>query len=184
MAGDADDRALPPTVARALSADLAGWRRSQERAKKIAAARFERDVSVYLEALRRARQDELPERPPPRQASHRKAEACDVGLYLLTFRLLFDSSASTRTRPDPRVKLPKQVREEPNPPTGRARRSDPRAIGAKWRLLFVTVEQGALRLGEAVVLTWADVDAASLRLRLPRSATKRDQRGGCTCPSG
>jgi len=65
VAGDADDRALPPTVARALSADLAGWRRSQERAKKIAAARFERDVSVYLEALRRARQDELPDVPAP-----------------------------------------------------------------------------------------------------------------------
>ena len=45
----------------------------------------------------------------------------------------------------------------------------------KWRLLFVTVEQGALRLGEAVGLRWADVDAAGLRLRLPRSATKRDQ---------
>ena len=36
-------------------------------------------------------------------------------------------------------------------------------------------EQGALRLGEAVSLRWGDVDAANLRLRLPRSATKRDQ---------
>ena len=37
------------------------------------------------------------------------------------------------------------------------------------------MEQGALRLGEAVALTWGDVDRAGLRLRLPRSATKRDQ---------
>lgn len=44
-----------------------------------------------------------------------------------------------------------------------------------WRLLFVTIEQGARRLGEAVSLRWADVDAANLRLRLPRSATKRDR---------
>lgn len=36
-------------------------------------------------------------------------------------------------------------------------------------------EQGALRLGEAVGLRWADVDAAGLRLRLPKSATKRDR---------
>ena len=49
------------------------------------------------------------------------------------------------------------------------------ALGAKWRLLFVTIEQGALRLGEAVSLRWGDVDAAGLRLRLPRSATKRDR---------
>ena len=36
----------------------------------------------------------------------------------------------------------------------------------------MTIEQGALRLGEAVSLRWADVDAAGLRLRLPKSATK------------
>jgi integrase len=42
-------------------------------------------------------------------------------------------------------------------------------------LLFITIEQGALRLGEAVSLRWGDVDAANLRLRLPRSATKRDR---------
>jgi integrase len=39
----------------------------------------------------------------------------------------------------------------------------------------LTIEQGALRLGEAVSLRWGDVDAANLRLRLPRSATKRDR---------
>ncbi len=48
-------------------------------------------------------------------------------------------------------------------------------MGEKWRLLFVTIEQGALRLGEAVSLRWQDVDAGNLRLRLPRSATKRDK---------
>ena len=42
-------------------------------------------------------------------------------------------------------------------------------------VLFITLEQGALRLGEAVHLRWGDVDRAGLRLRLPRSATKRDQ---------
>jgi integrase len=48
-------------------------------------------------------------------------------------------------------------------------------LGQKWRLMFVTIEQGALRLEEAVQLKWGDVDAAGLRLRLPRSATKRDK---------
>jgi integrase len=48
-------------------------------------------------------------------------------------------------------------------------------MSGKYRLLFVTIEQGALRLGEAVKLKWGDVDAAGLRLRLPRSAMKRDR---------
>jgi integrase len=99
-----------------------------------------------------------------------------VQLYLLTFRLLLDfASAEPNPARDPRVKLPKQTREEPNPPTADHVEAILAATGAKWRLLFVTIEQGALRLGEAVSLRWADVDAANLRLRLPRSATKRDR---------
>ena len=73
------------------------------------------------------------------------------------------------------MKLPKRVREEPQPPPADHVEAILATIGAKWRLLFVTIEQGALRLGEAVNLSWGDVDAAGLRLRLPRSATKRDQ---------
>jgi integrase len=76
---------------------------------------------------------------------------------------------------DPRVKKPKQVREEPQPSSAEHTLAILEALGEKWRLLFITIEQGALRLGEAVSLRWGDVDAANLRLRLPRSATKRDQ---------
>lgn len=69
----------------------------------------------------------------------------------------------------------KRVREEPNPPSAEHVEAIMAALGAKWRLLFVVIEQGVLRLGEAVALRWGDVDAAGLRLRLPRSATKRDR---------
>jgi integrase len=48
------------------------------------------------------------------------------------------------------------------------------ALPERFRLLFVTIEQGALRLGEACGLRWGDIDALGLRLRLSRSATKRD----------
>jgi integrase len=99
-----------------------------------------------------------------------------VQLYLLTFRLLLDFAAvEPNPARDPRVKLPKQTREEPNPPTAEHVEAILAAVGAKWKLLFVMIEQGALRLGEAVSLRWADVDAANLRLRLPRSAKKRDR---------
>jgi integrase len=77
---------------------------------------------------------------------------------------------------DSRVKLPKRVSEEPNPPSAEHFLAILDAIhDHKRRLLFVTIEQGALRLGEGVSLRWGDVDRAGLRLRLPKSATKRDR---------
>ena len=99
-----------------------------------------------------------------------------IALYLLSLRMLFDFiGLEPNVARDPRVRKPKQVREEPQPPSAEHLLAILEAIGERWRLLFVTIEQGALRLGEAVSLRWADVDAANLRLRLPRSATKRDQ---------
>jgi integrase len=99
-----------------------------------------------------------------------------VQLYLIAFRLLLDYiGVDPNPARDPRVKLPKRTREEPQPPSAEHLAAILAAIGPKWRLLFITIEQGALRLGEAVHLRWGDVDAAGLRLRLPRSATKRDQ---------
>lgn len=96
--------------------------------------------------------------------------------YLIAFRLLLDfAGAEPNVARDPRVKVPKQVRVEPTPPGADHWEAILDALGAKWRLLFVTIEQGALRLGEGTGLRWGDVDVPGLRLRLPRSATKRDQ---------
>jgi len=98
-----------------------------------------------------------------------------VQLYLIALRLLLDyADVDPNPARDSRVKLPKRVREEPVPPPADHTAAILETIGPKWRLLFVTIEQGGLRLGEAVGLRWGDVDAAGLRLRLPRSATKRD----------
>lgn len=99
-----------------------------------------------------------------------------LGQYLIAFRLVMDyAGVEPNPARDPRVKLPKMVREEPNPPSAEHVLAILEALGSKWRLLFVVLEQGALRLGEAVNLRWGDVDAAGLRLRLPKSATKRDR---------
>jgi len=96
--------------------------------------------------------------------------------YLIAVRLLLDhASVDPNPARDPRVRLPKRVREEPQPPSAEHFEAILEALGTKWRLLFVTIEQGALRLGEGVGLRWGDVDSAGLRLRLPRSATKRDR---------
>jgi integrase len=99
-----------------------------------------------------------------------------VQLYLIALRLLLDyAGCDPNPARDPRVKLPKRTREEPQPPPSEHVEAILAALGAKYRLMFVVLEQGGLRLGEAVSLTWGDVDAAGLRLRLPRSATKRDK---------
>lgn len=96
--------------------------------------------------------------------------------YLTVFRSLLDH-AGVEPNPacDPRVKLPKQVRDEANPPPADHFLAILGALLPKWRLFFVTLEQGGLRISEAASLRWADVDVARLRLRLPRSATKSDR---------
>ena len=99
-----------------------------------------------------------------------------VGLYLAALRLLLDYiGLEDNVARDRRVRLPKRTREEPNPPPAEHVEAILATIGSRWRLLLVVVEQGALRISGAVGLSWGDVDAAGLRLRLPRSATKRDQ---------
>ena len=51
-----------------------------------------------------------------------------LGQYLIAFRLLLDHvGLEPNAARDPRVKLPKQVREEPQPAVGRAHRGDPRS---------------------------------------------------------
>ena len=97
--------------------------------------------------------------------------------YLIVLRLLLDyTGLIDNPARDPRVKLPKRVREEPVPPPAEHVLAILEHVHDPLRrLLFVTLEQGALRLGEAIGLRWGDVDRAGLRLRLPRSATKRDR---------
>jgi integrase len=100
-----------------------------------------------------------------------------VRQHFIAFRLLLDfTGVEPNPARDPRVKLPKQVREELNPPTVEHLLAIIRAIPQRERkILFVTIEQGCTRLGETVALTWGDVDRAGLRLRLRRAATKRDR---------
>lgn len=73
------------------------------------------------------------------------------------------------------MKLPKRVTEEANPPSDDHFLAIIEKLLPRWRLFFLTVEQGGLRISETAALTWGDVDVAGGRLRLPRSATKTGQ---------
>ena len=82
------------------------------------------------------------------------------------------------------MKLPKQVREEPKPPSAEHTEAIIEALGPKWKLLFVTIEQGALRLGEAVGLAgrMSMQRVCGSGYRSPRRSVT--VRAGCTCRSG
>src|SRR5262249_48169417 len=96
-----------------------------------------------------------------------------IGQRLDVFKLLLDfAEVVPNPARDRRVKMPKRVSEEVNPPSDEHFLAMLDAMMDRWRLFFVTIEQAGLRIGEAEALRWADVDAAGLRFRLPRAATK------------
>jgi integrase len=96
-----------------------------------------------------------------------------IGQRLDVLKMLLDyAGVEPNPARDSRVKLPKRVTEEANPPSDEHFLAILDALGERWRLFFITIEQGGLRIGEAVALRWADVDVSGLRLRLPRTATK------------
>ena len=99
-----------------------------------------------------------------------------IGQRLDVLKMLFDYiGIEPNPARDRRVKLPKNVAEEANPPSDDHFMAIIDKSLVRWRLLFITIEQGALRIGEALVLRWGDVDVAGCRLRLPKSATKTNQ---------
>jgi len=96
-----------------------------------------------------------------------------IGQRLDVFKMLLDFvGIEPNPARDRRVKLPKGITEEANPPSDEHFLEILDKLLPRWRLFFITIEQGGLRIGETVKLRWADVDVAGLRLRLPRSATK------------
>lgn len=156
--------------------------------ERFTASRIDVDASTtrtYAAALRKAR-ERFGTRDPAAITAPEVAEwvsqlAQDrkpgtVKLYVAALRLLFDfAGVEPNPARDSRVRLPKMEREEPNPPSAEHWEAILGAVDARHRLLLVTVEQGGMRVGEAVGLRWGDVDAAGKRLRLRRSATKRDK---------
>jgi integrase len=73
---------------------------------------------------------------------------------------------------DKRVKLPRVVEEEVDPPTDKQTLAILERVGERWLLPLLVLEQTAMRAGEAAKLVWGDVDVAESKFRLPRRSTK------------
>lgn len=104
----------------------------------------------------------------------RRHKPATVKNYKRQFAILLDYvGVDPNPARDKRIQTPRRIQDEPNPPTADQFLAILDKVKQhRRRLMLIVLEQGALRVGEAVALRWGDVDRVNLRLRLPRSATK------------
>ena len=108
-----------------------------------------------------------------------------ISLYLLSLRMLFDFvGLEPNVARDPRVTKPKQVREEPQPPSAEHLLAILEALGEKWRLRFIRpsrAHSGSVRLSRCAGATSTPPTCAYACLGRQPSATRP---AGSTSPSG
>lgn len=73
---------------------------------------------------------------------------------------------------DRRVRLPRDVREEIDPPEAEAVEAALGAMAPRYRLPVVVLDATGMRVGELEGLTWGDLDAAHDRWRVAREREK------------
>jgi integrase len=98
---------------------------------------------------------------------HRPLKPGTVSKYFNVLKLLLDfAGCDPNPARDSRVKKPKVVSQEPNPPTGKQFLTILDNVGEQWVLPFVTQEQTGTYLDEILSLAWGDVDVAERKFRL------------------
>ena len=73
------------------------------------------------------------------------------------------------------VKLPREAREEPKPPTAEHVLTVHRLLAPAYRLPLLVLDATGMRVGELEALTWGDVDEARLRWRVSQVVAKTGQ---------
>jgi integrase len=108
-----------------------------------------------------------------------------VAQRLDCFKLLLDYTG-TEPNPahDPRVKLPKRVTEEANPPSDDHFLAIIETLLPRWRLFFITIEQGGIRIGEAVALRWGMSTSRVAGYVSPGPQPRQTPRAGCSFRRG
>jgi integrase len=88
--------------------------------------------------------------------------------------MLFDYVAITPNpaRDKTQVKLPRDVRPEPEPPTAQHVLAVHRLLPARYRLPLVVLDATGMRLGELEALTWGDMDEPRGRWRVTAAVSK------------
>lgn len=93
--------------------------------------------------------------------------------YLATFRLLLDfAGVDPNPARDPRIRLPRVVKADVNPPSNDHFLKILGNVPGKYVLPLELAEQTGMRVGEIATLAWGDVDEAGCRIRLSADDTK------------
>jgi integrase len=96
-----------------------------------------------------------------------------VAKYVNTLRQVLDFvEVEPNVARDRRVKLPRVIREEPDPPDAGPTLAMLSKLTRRWRLAYVTTEQTAMRVGEIASFCWRDVDVDGCRFRMRSEDTK------------
>jgi integrase len=70
------------------------------------------------------------------------------------------------------VRLPREEREELNPPTGEHVRAVHALLPVRYRLPLLVLDATGMRVGELEALTWGDIDEPRSRWRVPQAVSK------------
>ena len=109
-------------------------------------------------------------------------QATSVRRYVTTLRQVLDhAGADPNPARDERVKLPREVRVEVEPPTGAQVEAILANVRERWRLPLQLLEATGMRVGELCALTWGDVDWPADRVRV-RGGKTAARGAGCRCP--
>ena len=101
-----------------------------------------------------------------------------LGHYLSTLRQVLDfCDVMPNPARSPKVKLPEKVKEEIAPPSSEEWVAIKRSPSSRLALVMRFIECEAVRVSEALSLTYGDVDFAGGRVRVSRARTKRGTSG-------
>lgn len=100
-----------------------------------------------------------------------------VRSYVATLRQVLDyAGADPNPARDPRVRLPRQEREQITPPSAREGEAIILNAPPRWRLLLTSLAETGMRISELLSVEWADIDQAGERLRVRKGKTAAARR--------
>jgi integrase len=106
-------------------------------------------------------------------AAHPHLSWATLNAYRSSLRAILDfAGVDPNPARDHRVKLPRRVRRQPEPPTADEFIAMLAATTSERRLPLVVLEQTGLRPSELIALTWSDLDESGPRLRVSEAASK------------
>jgi len=100
-----------------------------------------------------------------------------VRRYVATLRQVLDyAGADPNPARDPKIRLPRQEREQITPPSAKDVELIILHAPARWRLLLTALAETGMRISEILAVEWGDIDRAGERLIVRKGKTKAARR--------